>query len=386
MFELVILELSALSAILSISATQMLLALLIVMAFAIMYKTHDFSIFKKSYTLYFIMMIAAETFSTFFGVDTANSIKSWSTFWVYLHLFAVYIVYDGKNREHIFLFFLAGTLITLGYAFYQASISHETFRPTGFFSHALTYGNVMAVLAVGAFGFLIFTPPATRRAFFINISGLLLASYCVFQSQSRGSILALLVTSFAMLIYRFRAKGIAAAAVILILGAVAVVNNPSVSGRFTEIGSDLEHGSETSIGTRLVLWEASTEAIMEKPLFGYGKGNFQKVIKPMIDVPVLSMAHAHNSYIQYTFTNGFFGLVALLLFLSALYRHLFRMTQQNPYAKTAVFILTAFLIEGLTENNFSDSEVVMATFLSIGILITPVKENPVRLFSAKKDI
>lgn len=379
-----ILELSALFAVVSISATQILLAILIVMTGITMYQTRDFSIFKKSYTIYFMLMILAETLSTVFGINPEHSMKDWSTFWVYFHLFTVYVIYDGKNRDAIFLFFLVGTIISLAYSFYIAAMTADDYRAAGFYSHALTYGNVMAILFIAALGFAFFTLPSEKRSRFLVLLAIAVTFACVLKSGSRGSILAMFFTSFAMIIYRYKAKGVAVTIAVIISIAVLVAAVPSASGRFSRIGKELESGSSTtSVGTRLVLWEASTKAIMSKPLFGYGKGNFREVIAPTLDVPVASMAHAHNSYIHYTFTNGFLGLVMLFMFLGALLRHMSRMSEYNPYAKTAVFVLIAFMLEGLTENNFGDSEVVMTTFLSIALLITPEKENPFRLFTKK---
>jgi O-antigen ligase len=128
--------------------------------------------------------------------------------------------------------------------------------------------------------------------------------------------------------------------------------------------------TNSSIGTRLVLWEASAKAIMNKPLFGYGKGNFKPVISSYINVPVASRAHAHNSYIQYTFLHGFFGLFALLGFLGFLLWEIAARAKDSPYGKVAFFALLVFMLEGLTENNLSDSEVAMMIFAVVGALLS----------------
>ncbi len=375
MLEFIVLGLSATASTVSISATQILLALLIIMSAVKLYQTRDFSLFKKSYFLYFLLMVMAEFLSTIFGTDMTNSLKSFFSFWVYFHLFAVYLLYDGRNREKIFLFFFIGILMDLGYDAYYFATSETYVRANGFLSHALTYGNEMGIMFIAACGFLFFTPPPDRKMKILFVFFALAALTALILSDSRGSIMASMLTLSAMIIYRFRSKGLITVAVGLAVLFSLMYFDSSLGQRFKHIGAEISGGSNTSVGTRLVLWETTAKAIMAKPLFGYGKGNFEEVIRPMINVPVMSVAHAHNSYLQYTFTNGFFGLIALFLFISALFRHIGRAIYDNPYAKTALFVLIVYMAEGLTENNFTDSEVVMAAFFSIALLITPLREQ-----------
>ncbi len=173
-----------------------------------------------------------------------------------------------------------------------------------------------------------------------------------------------------MVVYRYRLKGLIPAVVAVVILVVAVSQIPTAKGRFMKT---LNNTSVTtsSIGTRLVLWEASSEAIMARPIFGYGKRNFTSEVSKYIDVPTSSRAHAHNSYIQYTFLHGFFGLFALMGFLGSIIWEIWRRRRSGAYIKTALFIMFVFLLEGLTENALGDSEVVIMCFSLTGLMLAP---------------
>lgn len=380
MFETILLSLASFAEPFSISVAESLLALMLIASTITLYKERDFSIFKKSYTQFFFLMVLAETLSAVFGYDPAISFHSWFSFWVLMPLFCVYILFDGKNRERYFFFLFAAAIITVLYSIFQLPATTEH-RARGFYSHSLTYGNMVAIIFIATVGFSLFTQPKNLKLrFFIYATGAF-SLIGLLMSGSRGPILSAFVVILAMMIYRFRKKGVAIALAIVVLSTIVAITNPFIKGRFEHIETDIQQGSDSSVGTRFVLWEATSKAIMERPLFGYGKGNFKPVISKIVVVPVGSMAHAHNSYLQYTFTNGFFGMFALIMFLSALTRHILRAMKTNPYAKTALFVLIVYMLEGLTENNFSDSEVVMTAYTAIALLITPVREKTYHLFN-----
>ncbi len=69
MFTTVILRFGAFSNSISISGAEMALAVVILMAVYKVYKTRDYSILKKFFFVFLIMMVIAETISTFAGVD-----------------------------------------------------------------------------------------------------------------------------------------------------------------------------------------------------------------------------------------------------------------------------------------------------------------------------
>lgn len=340
---------------------------MIILLFARVFKTKDFSFFKYPVVIFFLMMVLAETLSSIMGVNPQKSFQLWSSFWVVMFLFVSYTMTKSAERDKYLNWLYVGTLFSVGYSIYTVYVSKTVERAEGFFSHSLTYGNSMAMVAILLAGVLVFKLYDKSWKKYVYGLVLIAAIYILILSGSRGPILSFLIAFTAMLIYHFRLKGVVFASLILLVLVVIVIKTPSVNKRFAHTLQNLEQ-TTSSVGTRLVLWEASSKAIMAKPLFGYGKGNFKVVVNKYINVPTASRAHAHNSYIQYTFLHGIFGLFAMLGFLGSLMLEIVRKMRTSDYAKVALFVFFVYLLEGLTENNFTDSEVAMMAYFIIGVL------------------
>lgn len=79
--------------------------------------------------------------------------------------------------------------------------------------------------------------------------------------------------------------------------------------------------SMVSLGRRGALWIAGTEAILANPIFGIGKGNFQKFVQKSSSLStsmkdsISIYSHAHNDLIQVTAELGLVGLASYIVFL-----------------------------------------------------------------------
>jgi O-antigen ligase len=354
---------------LSISAAEGILGVLMLAAIYRLHTIRDYSVFKKSFFVFFILMIIAETISTFTGVDPDNSIKSLKSFWPLFYLPVIYVLFEGRNKMGYLNYSFVGGITAAVYGIYEI-VSGKVQRADGFFSHALTYGNIMAILCITALGVLVFRLYRRKSQLYLTIAALVLCGAALMLSGSRGPILSFMIVAVVMFVYGFGWRGFAVCAVFLAICTGVVAGVPAVKMRFAETISSLDD-STTSMGTRLVLWEASSNAIMARPIFGYGKRNFKNEVSKYIDVPTSSRAHAHNTYIQYTFLHGFFGLVALLGYLGSIIWETKRRIRSGPFVKLAMFILAVFLLEGLTENTLGDSEVVMSCFSLVGLMLAP---------------
>lgn len=371
----ILLRLGAVANSLSISASEIVLGLLILLAIYKTYKTRDYSVFKKGFFLFFLLMIVAETISTFAGIDPERSMKGFTTWWVLLYLPAIYIVFQGRDRVKYFVYVFLGAVIASVYGVYEL-LNGDVRRADGFFSHALTYGNVIALVAIAAFGVLLYRLYETKNHFYITSVTLVLTIVALLVSGSRGPILAFIITAFMVFIFRFKVKGFITGILLLIILVSVAYKVPHIQQRFINI-ADNAKVTTSSVGTRLVLWEASSRAIMLRPFFGYGKNNFRDNIGEFIDVPTSSRAHAHNSYIQYTYLHGFFGLFAMLGFLGSILWEIKRKMRDNPFMKVAMSVIVVFMLEGLTENNFTDSEVAIMCFSLVGMMLAPRRSESI---------
>ncbi|ADD69495.1 O-antigen polymerase [Denitrovibrio acetiphilus DSM 12809] len=365
----ILLKFGALANPVSISAAEGTFGLIILIAIYKIYKTKDYSVFKKGFFIFFLLMVVAEIISTFIGVNPGKSLPRLKSFWVLLYLPVIYVVFEGRDKAGYLMWLFAGGILTTVFGLYEY-FSGKVDRLQGFLTHSLTYGNVAALICITALGLLVMKLYKNKKQLALTVATFLICLVGLVLSGSRGPIFSLLITGFALVVYRYHLKGVVGGIVLIALICGGIYADPQVRERFT-VTIDNIHKTESSIGTRLVLWEAASEAIMLRPFFGYGKGNFKDEVSKYINVPTSSRAHAHNSYIQYTFLHGFFGLFALLGFIGTLMWEIYRRSKCSPFIKVGMFVFVVFLLEGLTENNLSDSEVVMTCLSVVGLTLAP---------------
>ena len=356
--------LTGLSQSVSITLTQALLIAMIIMLGVKRYKK-EISFTDCPYIWFLLFMFFATVISTIFGIDPSRSLKKIDKLWISLFFVAGFFLVNMDNKKFLFYGvitggFLAGVFGTYQYIFIGGG------KSMGFLTHPLTYGNSLAMILVLAYTLLITkTYDTNKERVFLMLAVLFIALGLSFGSRGPFGY-GLMAVCLVTVIY-FGKRGIIFGGSIAVLGVIFVFAVPSLRDSFMLIFSDDWVKPETSFGTRLVLWKASIEAISENPFFGTGYKSFD-VVRNRITENVGSMAHAHNSYLQYLVLHGFFGLFTVLLFFGRLIYGYFGVKNfsRNPYCLLGIGVLAAFMLEGLTEHNFYDSEVAMLFYLLTG--------------------
>lgn len=201
--------------------------------------------------------------------------------------------------------------------------------------------------------------------------------FSVYLSGGRGALIFTVITLCIAIAIKYGKKGIYIGGIIILfftIFAYFAYNNPVINRRLHELANESYSNSMSSIGTRIALWKASYRIFLDHPIFGIGYGNFRNVIKNYLDVPVLTTAHAHNAYIQYLVLHGVIGLIALLFFFYKINKKLISCVKEDVIAISGLSIFIVFLLQGLIENNFYDSEVSMIFWFIIGS-VTGMIEN-----------
>jgi len=370
LFETILIQLGAFSVNVSISVAQLFLSLLIIFSAVKMFKTKDFSQLTTWHSRFFMLMIVTELVSAFAGMNVQKSLAEIPSIWTYLYLYSCLILFNGANMNRVLYAFFAGSILNAFSGIYDIYVTGLD-RAIGYYTHALTYGNAAAVVFICALGLLIFVRHQPPKLRLLTAAAMVMSSYALFLSASRGPVLYAAVTAAVMFVYQYKFKAAAVVAgIAVLLAALIYFDAPLREKILTDRGGS---STDSSVGTRMVLWKTAVKGISERPLLGFGKGNFTKYVKDNVKVPLSSTAHAHNSYLHYAFNNGLIGLVFLLGFLISLFRYLHHRSKEHPPAKAALFVFIVFLLEGLTENNFGDSEVVMLTMLLLAVLTAPFR-------------
>ena len=166
-------------------------------------------------------------------------------------------------------------------------------------------------------------------------------------------------------------------AVLAVVGGVAVCGlifvsaGPGVRERGLSI---LDFQANTG---RSQIWLANMDMIKERPLTGWGFGNYRQFREafyqryPDADTD----AHAHNNFLQMWVDAGLIGLVAFLFLVGSIivmgWRAYARQRAEPLKSLTlgCWLGLVGFLIGGLTQYNWGDAEVALVWWAIVGLMM-----------------
>lgn len=139
------------------------------------------------------------------------------------------------------------------------------------------------------------------------------------------------------------------AAGLLLLAIVIVLANTNVRG------TKLAQGSVTSLQSREVILDSTSDAIGDFMPLGSGLGSFRDVYhlyeQPM-QVTNTYVIHAHNDFIELALETGVPGVVLMLVFLgwwAAAVGRVWRSAETGPYARAATIASAAILAHSLVD-------------------------------------
>lgn len=243
----------------------------------------------------------------------------------------------------------------------------EHWRRASAFVHPVTYGNQMALAAVGALCML----PRRWAAAFLPFGGAAL-----FLSQTRAGLAGLAAGAFAVGAVSPRMRRWALVALAAGAGALAAWELlPSATGG-RSVG-DLFSPAHTAQGAvnprsaRRLLWDAALRMFRDHPVAGVGPGGYRSAFGSYIHeaMPEDVWGSAHNLYLHQLAERGLLGAVGLAAAFGVLGFVAWRraVVRQGPWSLWAVAALAVFFVTNLTETAFQ-SEQVSALLLTIWAL------------------
>ncbi len=195
--------------------------------------------------------------------------------------------------------------------------------------------------------FLAYFDKKFRKLYFI-LAVLILPT--VLWTQSRGAFVSLAFTiCLLFIVYFFKVwqdskKKALLWLVIFLVGVLFATQ--TLSQRFTSYS-----WQDTTIETRLEAWQAAKDGFLDKPIFGFGRNNFQTVFNKYLDTKIYKGSgtpmwfdKAHNQYFDYLAETGIIGLLVYLLFLAWPFIY-FKKIKTKHGTEIALFIFA-----GLTAN------------------------------------
>jgi O-antigen ligase len=141
-------------------------------------------------------------------------------------------------------------------------------------------------------------------------------------------------------------------------------------------------GPKASSGhIRLALWQIGWGLIWERPLTGYGMVDFGEMIrarKTPVDTQYWGdtqrFGHFHNNFVHIAACTGIIGLSAFVTMWTVIFIFLYRTaskcsTEQKSLVKNIIAALVGFMVMGMFEWNFGDSEVVTIVWFLVGLAV-----------------
>jgi O-antigen ligase len=235
------------------------------------------------------------------------------------------------------------------------------YAAVGFFRNYLTYAHVLLL----PLGFALAAPTGWTRFVAVPLLGLAL----VF-STARGAWLAAVAMTLVLV-----AVSRGAAARLVVLSGVAVLAALLSPGLRQQIVPALT-SSQMNVG-RVGIYAANLDIVAEHPILGLGFGRYQKAARPYYARHPAAdrRSHAHNNFLQIAAEAGLVGLAAFTLVFATILRFGIETVRaaRDPVLRAtalgACLGLTGFLVGGLTQYSFGDTEVASAMWATTAVLM-----------------
>ncbi len=321
--------------------------------------------------LSFALLLGIQLVSSLFSSRMGESLSGMRDlfFICIVYLFATLTRSEKRVKEFIFLFMAAATIMSV-YGLAESAMGVD--RITATQSTPLTFSGILGIAFALGFAFVLLG--ADRREKLIVTPQLAVIAAAIIMSHSRSSWIAV----FCALLFIGIVKRRKLIPVLLALVALVLIISPtSVRSRAASI-LDL---SESSNRMRIILLKSSPKVVKDHPIVGVGLVDllpvFDEYVLPNVPEHLRGerLGHFHNDFVQVAVQTGILGLTIFIFVLFNIVRSEWegfraagdRFLESVSLGSLAAFV--AFLVNGMFEYNFGDSEVIMLVWFTLGLSI-----------------
>lgn len=327
------------------------------------------------YFKFFVLYGALTLVSTIFSIQKLNSLKDNRELLVFLLIPMFLVILNSRKRLVYSLYAVLGSALVSAMIGifttikeWRISLDH---RLHGLTSHWMTYSGLLMLVFIFFFVYLFFLKDKSKKLMLAGGLSLILAS--ILLSLTRSVWVGIFLALGIFLVY-YKPKILYAAIPALII--LILILPPSVKSRVTSI-FDPQNATNKD---RFYMYSIAVDIFKDFPLFGVGANNIQEVYdryKP--PEAQQTNLHLHNNFLHILAERGIFVLMALLAAFITLFALLVRKIKgseglEKTIALSTLFAFIGFLVAGLFEYNFGDSEIkfLLLYFISIPFLPTGV--------------
>jgi O-antigen ligase/Tfp pilus assembly protein PilF len=289
----------------------------------------------------FAILFLSEIITSFNSAYSFNSINSFLRLSFIIILYVGYKVFLGTSKQELILLKVIILISTFLAVFtIDDFVSFKDNLKSVGFSSSINFKNLYTPLGnlINAWTsvVLIFIPlnclfllkQRNKKWALLVLLNLFLISFCFLSSFSRGAYICLLlsVLIFNILVWsQISLKKIILYNVIAI-SLLSLVSIPIKEDVLTTLAFNKTESQQRSASTRMSEWQNAKELIKDKPIFGWGQGNFilaqDKVAFQKEDS--VFCPRTQNTYINLLVERGFFGFFCYLVFLGIVFWMLIR--------------------------------------------------------------
>jgi O-antigen polymerase len=187
------------------------------------------------------------------------------------------------------------------------------------------------------------------------------SSFLVFNLSSRTGYLAVISVMLLLTPYLFAKNKKQFFKLFLIICSALLITQINI----TDKSSNLTDKKVTNITARSDIYSVTAKMIVEKPLFGYGYGNFDrsyldfnnllKIQTPEINKPLLNLSHPHNEVLFWVSEGGGIALLGMIFFFIAYMKCWVKISNKLAKRLAILGLITPLLLHSQLEFPFYSS-------------------------------
>lgn len=326
------------------------------------------------YYKYFLLFILFSLVSTVFSINKLQSLKDNREVFVFLLIPIFLVIINTKKRlEHsLFTVLLSAVLSALiGIIITLRKGTSLDYRLQGLTSHWMTYSGLLMFAFIF---FLVYLFHEKQWKIKLVLGGALLVILtAILLSLTRSVWVGIFIAAGAFIVY-YKPKILYIAVPALVL--LIFILPASVKNRVTSI---VDMNNETN-KDRIYMFQTGIRIFKDHPLTGVGATNVERVYDQYKPAEArLSNPHLHNNFLHILAERGIFTLICLVAaFISIFILLVQKIKNSTGLEKTVaagvLFTFIGFLVAGLFEYNFGDTEIKFLLFYLLSIPFIKVEE------------